>query len=238
MSSPVPSMEIMALDRTEIAVERWSWQFAVDRRNEIDRHFARLQRERPAVWNGRVLLLNRYVIRDRVLHGACFEASYADFSAWREWNFPDPDVYNVFAAAALQAADGAYLIGEMAPDSANAGLWYFPCGTPEPEDIDDGGTLDLTENLQRELKEETGLDIGELQAEPGWSVVFDRCYIALLKRLVARESADALRSRIMRYLERERQPELVDIRILRGPDDLQPRMPKFSVAFLQAVWRQ
>jgi 8-oxo-dGTP pyrophosphatase MutT (NUDIX family) len=238
MPSRVPNLKIIELDRTEIAVEPWSWMFAVDQRGEIDRYFARLQRERPAVWNGRVLLLNRYAIRDRVLHGACFETNYASFIAWREWNFPDPGVYNVFAAAALRAADGAYLVGEMAPGTAAAGLFYFPCGTPEPDDIDDGGALDLTDNLQREFKEETGLDIGELQIEPGWSAVFDRCYIALLKRVVSREPAEALRSRIMRYLESERQPEFVDIRILRGPDDLPPRMPKFAVAFLQAVWRQ
>jgi 8-oxo-dGTP pyrophosphatase MutT (NUDIX family) len=238
MSSNPPNLELIALDRTEIAVEPWSWRFTVDRRDEIDRHFAQLQRERSAVWNGRVLLMNRYAVRDRVLHGACFETNYASFSAWKAWDFPDPDVYNVFAAAALQGADGAYLVGEMAPGTAAAGLFYFPCGTPEPDDIDDGGALDLADNLPREFKEETGLDIGDLRVEPAWSAIFDRCYIALLKRVVSREPADALRSRIMRYLESETQPEFVDIRVLRGPDDLPPRMPKFAVAYLQAVWRQ
>ncbi len=47
----------------------------------------------------------------------------------------DAGVFNVFAAAALRAADGAYLLGEMAPSTAAAGQLYFPCGTPDPEDI-------------------------------------------------------------------------------------------------------
>ena len=234
----MPDIEIATLDRTEIVLEPWSWPFAADRREEIRRHFARLQRQRSGVWNGRALLLNRYAIGDRVLHGACFEADYASLCAWRDWEFPDTSVYNIFSAAALQAADGAYLVGEMAPDTAPAGLLYFPCGTPEPDDVDSGGALDLAGNLQRELREETGIDIGELAAEPGWSLVRDRGYIALMKRLRARQSAEELRAGIMRHIAREARPELTDVHIVRGPADIDPRMPRFMVAFLEHAWEQ
>jgi 8-oxo-dGTP pyrophosphatase MutT (NUDIX family) len=232
------NIETVALDRVEIAVESLAWEFAIRQRDEIDRHFARLQSERPALWNGRVLLLSRYAIRDGTLRGACFETDYANFIAWRDWNFPDPAVYNVFAAAALRAADGAYLVGEMAPYTASGGQLYFPCGTPEPADVDAGGALDLAGNLCRELREETGIDIGTLTVEPGWTLVRDRGFMGLMRRVTAAENADDLRARIMRYLASERQPELSDIRIVRGPDDLDPRMPRFVVAFLEEVWRQ
>jgi len=232
-----PDTEIIEIDRVEIAVEPWRWDFAVSKRAEIDRYFGDLRRRRPAIWNGRVLLLHRYAIRNRIFRGGCFETDYASFCAWRDWNLPDKSVYNLFAAAALRAADGAYLVGEMAADTAAAGLLYFPCGTPEPGDLDAGGVIDLVGNLTRELKEETGLDIAGLAAEPGWCMVRDRCYIALLKRLTARESADALRARIMRYLASEASPELANIRIVRAPADLQPQMPPFVVAFLENVWR-
>ena len=230
--------EIHELDSVEITVEPWSWKFAIERRDDIDRHFARLQRDRSGIWNGRVLLLNRYAISDRVLRGACFETDYASFLAWIYWGFPDPTVGNVFAAAALRAAGGAYLVGEMAPYTAAAGRLYFPAGTPEPNDIGAGGALDLADNVRRELKEETGLDIAELDAEPGWCAVIDRCYIALLKRVAARQKAEELRSRIMRHLASEAKPELADIRIVRGPDDLDARMPTFVTVFLEKIWQQ
>jgi hypothetical protein len=51
------AIEIAALDTVESAVESWAWPFAQTRRADIDRHFADQQRERPALWNGRVLLL-------------------------------------------------------------------------------------------------------------------------------------------------------------------------------------
>jgi 8-oxo-dGTP pyrophosphatase MutT (NUDIX family) len=238
MSFSLPKPEIIEFDRVEIAVGPWSWEFARARRAEIDRHFAARRRERPALWNGRVLLVHRYVIVDAVLRGACFETDYASFLAWRDWDFPDPGVFNVFAAAALQTADGAYLVGEMAPSTAAAAQLYFPCGTPDPEDIGAGGLLDLAGSLARELREETGIDVATLDAAPGWCLVRDGGYLAVMKRLTAHQSAEELRAAIMRHLASESQPELSDIRIVRGPADLDPRMPAFIVAFLEQTWRQ
>src|ERR1700740_2316866 len=108
-----PSIEIVALDDAEVVFEPWSWNFAIERREEIGRHFSRLQSERSGIWNGRVLLLNRYAIDGRMLRGACFETDYASFCAWRDWKFPDAGVHNIFPAAALRSGAGAYLLGEM-----------------------------------------------------------------------------------------------------------------------------
>ncbi len=228
--------EIFQLDRVEIAVEPWSWDFAIRRREEIDRHFAGRQRERSALWNGRVLLLNRYEIGDGVLRGSSFETDYASFLAWRDWDFPDTGVFNVFAAAALRAADGAYLVGEMAQSTAGAGQLYFPCGTPDLEDIDADGALDLAGSVGRELQEETGLDIGALAAEPGWSLVCDRGFLALMKVLVASENAEELRSRVMRHIASQAQPEFSDMHVVRGPADLDTAMPRFLTAYLKSSW--
>lgn len=234
--SSAPDPEIVALDRAEITFEPWSWRFTAERRAEIEAYFADLRRRRCGVWNGRVLLLNAYAIEGRALRGSCFETDYASFCSWRDWGFPDASVYNVFAAAALLSGDGAFLVGEMASSTANAGLVTFPCGTPEPSDLDAAGMFDLAANLGRELVEETGIAIDELRAEPGWAMVHDRCYLAFLKVVTARENADALRARIMHHLARERRPEFVDIRIVRSPADFDPAMPRFVTAFLRDLW--
>jgi len=231
------ALEIHDIDGVEITVEPWSWRFAVDRRDEIDRHFAWRQRDRASMWNGRVLLLNRYKISGNALRGACFETEFASFVAWRDWDFADRAVANVFAAAALQGADGGYLVGEMAADTANAGLLYFPCGTPDPNDVD-AGMLDLEESVSRELMEETGIGIDTLDAAPGWCLVRDRGFLALIKRLTARENAEVLRSRILSNLAKQPHPELADVRIVRGRADLDPRMPRFVVTYFEEVWRK
>lgn len=238
MQDCAANSEIFELDRGDIAVEPFSWRFAADRRADIDRYFAELQRQRPGVWNGRVLLLNRYAISGRALRGACFETDYASFITWRDNGFPDANVYNFFAAAALRAADGAYLLGEMASYTAGAGRTYFCCGTPEPADIGTGGMIDLDDNVSRELLEETGIAIGELDAEPGWTLVRDRCFLGFMKRLTARDDAETLRERIRRHIASEKHPELADMRIVRGPADIDSRMPPSVVAFLERQWRR
>jgi hypothetical protein len=234
----LPNAEIVELDRLEIAVEPFSWPFAIERRPDIDRHFADLQRRRPGVWNGRVLLLHRYGITGRALSGGCFETDYSSFITWRDREFPDPDVYNFFAAAALRSADGAYLLGEMAPYTAGAGRTYFCCGTPEPADIGVDGRIDLDASLGRELFEETGIAAAELEAAPEWTVVHDRCFLGFMKLVTSHQSAEELRDRIRRHIAADKQPELADMRIVRSRADIDARMPRSVVAYLEREWRR
>ncbi len=95
---------------------------------------------KPSLFNGRVLLLGRRVIETRPdgalrLKGVYFETDYADYLAWREFGHPGEPVDNCFSMAALRSADGAFLLGEMAPHTYSAGQIYFPAGTPDPSDI-------------------------------------------------------------------------------------------------------
>jgi 8-oxo-dGTP pyrophosphatase MutT (NUDIX family) len=231
----VTALSIAAVKRLELRFAPARWAFAEDRREEIDTHFAELKHARPALWNGRVLLLHQWSLADGVFRGAYLETDFASFLAWRDWGFPDPAVRNSFSMGALRAADGAFLLGVMGAHTANAGKVYFPCGTPDPEDIA-GDKVDLDGSARRELAEETGLEASGLQAEPGWTTVFAGPRIAQIKVLRSNETAAALRERIMDHLTQEQQPELADIRIVRGPADLDPMMPDFVVAFLRHRW--
>ena len=120
----------------------------------------------------------------------------------------------------------------MAPHTASAGQWYFPCGTPEPSDVDASGKLDLVNNLRRELQEETGLDIDDFKVEPSWVLVHDRGFLAFMRPLLADDDADTLRSKILRNLAKEQQPEFCDVRFVRRVDELGDRMAHLYRAFL------
>jgi 8-oxo-dGTP pyrophosphatase MutT (NUDIX family) len=123
----------------------------------------------------------------------------------------------------------------MSEHTANAGHIYFPCGTPDPGDIRDG-QVDLDHSVRRELKEETGLDVSEFTADPGWTTVVDGALIAQIKILRSAEDAQTLRARICAHLAREQRPELADIRIVRGVGDFDAAMPGFVTAFLSAYF--
>jgi 8-oxo-dGTP pyrophosphatase MutT (NUDIX family) len=232
---PVEAFSVVPVERLDVGFAPRPWRFADERRCEIDAHFADLQRRNPALWNGRVLLLGDFAIRDGVFCGACFPVDYASFVSWQNWNFPDLAVHDCFAMASILSSDGAFLLGEMAPHTFNAGQIYFPCGTPDLNDVD-VDRVDFDRSVARELKEETGLDISDFAPDPGWHAVLGGALVALMKVLRARETAAELRERALDHLASEKRPELSDIRIVRGPADLDPAMPSFVISFLRHAW--
>ena len=229
-------LPIIRIEQLALRFAPQPWEFAETRRAEIDAYFEKLRRDKPALWNGRVLLMHEYAIDGALFRGAFLETDYASFLAWRDWELPDPTIRNCFAMGALCASDGAFLLGVMAPHTANAGKIYFPGGTPEPADIV-GETVDLEGNVLREVAEETGLTPGELDIEACWHVLIAGPRIAMMKLMQASETADALRARILAHLASEIDPELCDILIARGRADLHPNMPDFISAFLARMWR-
>jgi len=227
---------IIPLTRLDLRFEPAPWPFADQRRAEIDAHFAKLRVEKPEMWNGRVLLLRRGEISDGVLSGAYLEVDFASFIAWRDWGFPDKAIRNCFPMAALRSSDGAFLLGVMGSHTATAEQIYFPAGTPDSNDVD-GDTVDLERGVIRELIEETGLGIGDFSAEQGWFATPLGQRLALMKIVQAQETATTLRERIRAFLVSQKQPELSDIHIVRGVDDLRPTMPPYVATFLASRLR-
>lgn len=230
-------ISLLTVDRLELAFTPKPWAFAEERKQEIATHFTELKRQKPAVWNGRVLLLYRQVVSEGVFRGDYLETDYASFSAWRAWGMPAAGVHDCFGSAALISSDGAVLLGVMGAHTASGGLIYFPAGTPDPSDIADG-RVDLEASVARELMEETGCAMDEFTVEPGWTTVIDRGLMVQIKTLRSVETAEALRARILTHLAQETQPELADIRIVRGPRDFDPGMPSFVTTFLERHFKE
>jgi 8-oxo-dGTP pyrophosphatase MutT (NUDIX family) len=238
MAEPMAATPIIALRRLELSVVSHDWPFAAQRRREIGEHFAKLRADKPALWNGRVFLMRGPPdISDGVLRGACFETDFASFTAWKDWGAPDLSVRNFFAQGAMRSSDGAYVLGVMAAHTANAGQIYFPCGTPDPDDVTAAGTVDLDANMRREIAEETGLQPGDFSVAPGWYAALMGPFVSLTRVFDARLDAAALRRQILDHLATEREPELADVRIVRRMADLEPAVLPFTSAFLAHMWR-
>lgn len=229
-------IRVVPVARLKLRHAPWRWPFAQARRDDIAAHFAELRRARPALWNGRVMLLRDWGLADGAFTGAFFDTDFASMIAWRDWGFPDDSVRNCFAQGALRAADGGFLLGVMGAHTANAGKIYFPSGTPDPDDVV-GEEVDLAGSVMRELAEETGVAADEVEPAPGWHAVFAGPRIGMMKILQSATPAATLRARIVAFLARQPAPELADIRIVHGPADLDPMMPPFIDAFLREMWR-
>ena len=128
-------LAIHCVTQLDLKCGTWTWPFAVERRADIDAHFARQQAQKPELWNGRILLGRNPVFTADCFGADYFETDFASLLAWRDWGFPDSGVFNGFGMGALRGNDGAFVLGEMAGHTANAGRIYFPSGTPDPDDL-------------------------------------------------------------------------------------------------------
>jgi len=229
MTSPVIH-RVTALD---LPVRPFAWPFAQARRAEIEVHFAERQRERPKLWNGRVLIGRNPEFSESRFSADYFEVDFASFLAWRDWGFPDRGVFNGFGMGALRSSDGAFVLGEMAQHTANAGRIYFPSGTPDPDDVRDGA-VDVAGSVVREIFEETGLAKQDYTAEPHWDCVVVGAAIAMIRLLNLDMGGEALRARINANLARQHHPELSAVHLVRSRADFTAAMPRFVTAFLEA----
>lgn len=217
------------------------WAFARTHGVAIASHWARLRKEKPTAFNGRVLLLGQRRFHAHAdgrvtIAGAYFEADYADFIAWRDFGHPGESVENCFSMAALRTADGAFLLGEMAAHTMSAGRIYFPAGTPDLSDVF-GDRVDLEASAHRELLEETGLDSRATTLGRGWTVVISDQRVACMKEVTLPLTAEAAKAQIEAFLSKDPHPELARMHIVRRPSDIdRDRTPDFVVAYLEAAF--
>jgi len=224
---------IHRVTRLDLRVEPWAWPFVAQRGPEIAAHFAEKQREKPALWNGPVLLGREPVFGSGLLQASYFETDFASLLAWRDWGYPDRGVFDGFGMGALRSADGAFVLGQMGEQTANAGRIYFPAGTPDPDDVSDGA-LDIAASVAREVEEETGLTPHDYQACAHWDCVVTGASIAMMRILDVAAPGDQLQRRIEANLAAQTDPELSAIRLVRSKGDLTASMPRFVTAYLEA----
>lgn len=193
------------------------------------------------MFNGPVLMQHACEIVEEqgvtIMRAQWFETSYAAFTAWIDFGFPDPRVRNGFSMAALRAKDG-FVLAEMGAHTANAGRIYFPAGTPDPGDVAQG-QVDLAASALRELTEETGLTPDELTIDPDWLVVDAGPYNACMKLMRSPLPAIELAADIERRIARQGDPELARMHVVRSASELVPqRMHGFILAFLEEMLAQ
>lgn len=227
-------------DRLDCRLAPYDWPFDADLDGVVAEHWRKQTRLNPKMYDGTVLLSRppRAVIADdgeRALHVEFFEARFSRFLAWRDFGWPDDGVRNCFSMPALRSSDGAFLLGEMGAGHSQPGKIYFPCGTPDRDDLCDG-RVDLVGSLIRELAEETGIRIAEKDLSPTWRVVFSGAHVACIRIIDRPEPAAALAAAVERFIGSEAAPELARVHFVSRRAELgNPNIAAFVVGFLERL---
>ncbi|VAW15738.1 hypothetical protein MNBD_ALPHA09-549 [hydrothermal vent metagenome] len=226
------------VSKIDIQVEDRSWAFAEMRQTEIADYFTGLLKLNPTLFNGPMLLADRWAIRGDTFYGQLFWTDFASFLYWRDVH-PDgrndnlADTRNIFGAAAVRSSEGYLLVGEMAAHTANAGRIYGPCGSLDLEDVA-SARIDIDGAMARELAEETGLDLSLATGMPGYLIWFDGPRVAIVREYRYDANAKLLAARVEAFVAKEPEPELAAIHFL-GPNTAleAARMPDYTVAMVR-----
>ena len=214
MSIPAVPLRDCILNLTDAA-----WPFERERATDIETHWREAVAEKPAMWDGRVLLMLDWTFEDGLLTGAFADVAYSSYHAWKTWNFPDRSVVNCFGSAMILSSDGALLYGVMAASTSNGGKIFPVAGMLDHNDVGPGGAIDIFASIGRELEEETGIPVSECRRGDRFALR-DGQLLSIAEILHFDETAEALARRIRAMIAADPDPELEDVVIIRRASDL------------------
>ncbi|WP_312796493.1 hypothetical protein [Tianweitania sp.] len=225
----LPENQMVAVDDVNLRLDLSNLPFEDAHRQAIAAHWLIEKAAQPALFNGRLLMFSELRLENGVLEGRCHLADYATLLYWRSIR-PHPDVVHCFAHPALVSADGALVAARMGAHTANAGSVYFAAGSFEQDDLRDG-RIDHVANMEREVMEETGLDLTRLTHEPDYHVLAMVTGTVIFRRYRLDVSADEAARAIEAHVAADPEPEIEGPVILRdakaAPDGLLPHMQTF-----------
>ncbi len=212
------------------------WLYSDHHREAIDAHWKLATAANPSFFNGVIHVVDRLDVGDNHIEAQLIATGFKSFLYWRDEGFPaEGGVRDGFGSALLRSADGHILLGRQRPGNINAGLAYLPGGFIDSRDAGRDGTVDIAASVERELKEETGLGLDDLTAEPGFIVTMTGAQVSFAVAYNSPLTAEALGAKVHAHIAAESDPELAEMVIVRGFDDLQGlAMPHYARVLLSS----
>lgn len=231
--------EFYEIDSIDAAITDAEWAFPQQFAPEIEAYWQAFANGKSGVFNGKVLVQHDGTVDGRVFRARYSVTDYKSFLGFLRLPHESTGTRNGFGMAALRSRDGAFILGEMGANTANAGKIYFPAGTPDLGDVVDG-KVDLAGSVQRELCEETGLTPDEITFGTGWTVVLVPKRAAFMREARIDLDAEDARQLILERMRSLHEDELSNIVVLRAGDPLidDPRLPDFCSAYIRRVFAQ
>ncbi len=226
--------EIVLVQSCDLSLTEAPWAWAEDNAAAVKRFWNKAIVDKPALFNGPVLVMGEHGLSDGCLTGEVHKTDFASFLYCKDKGLPaEAGIRNVFGCAVVRSAEGHLLFGRMAPYTATSGRVYPMAGTPDPEDVSNG-KLDIDGSMERELREEAGLDAADATRHPGYMMIEDSGMVALCAMFDFDLPSRDLKARMMAHIDLQEQPELDEIVVFRRAGfHVHHRMPGFARTLVQ-----
>lgn len=225
MAFDLPRGVVLPIDAVDVRLDPSPHPFEAENAGAIEAHWRIEQAANPALFDGRMVLLSELRHVEGRLAGRCHEVRFATMLYWRKNK--TPDVEHCFAHAALISSDNALLAIRMGCHTANPGRVYFAAGSFEPQDFVNRG-VNVYSNMQREVAEETGLDLAMFSADSCYYFYSRDGSTVLIQRFWMDLMADEAAERVRAHVAAGEKPEIEGPVVIREatnlPDGVMPHM--------------
>ncbi|KAB2665021.1 NUDIX hydrolase [Brucella tritici] len=217
------------IDSAEVRVLSGPLPYTVENREAIVSNWTHERAANPTLFDGEFYLAPEAELMGSVFHAGFKRTSFATLMHWRR-DVSQERPWHIFGVGVIVSSEGHLIAGRMSAQNAGAGRVYFPAGSVDDNDIVDG-YVDYDANRQREVREETGLDLLDARAEQQISLVTGNRSIALFRRYYFDVPSPELVSRIEQYLSAEEEPELSEIIPVKAAGAMGDATPSYVRAF-------
>jgi len=180
----------------------------------------------PALFDGRMVFQHRLSLADGVIKGEAYITPFSTFLWWRKQR--ERGGFHLFGFAVAVSSDDAIIAIRMAPHTANPGQIYCAAGSMDEYDIVDG-RCDVEGNMRREVQEETGLDLNDAVAEPGYYGTHVNRSVTVFRVFRFPWTAEDMLRRIEAHMLVSEEDEVDGVVAIRSAD---PAAHHYSVAML------
>lgn len=227
---------VIRIESLTLAVSPGRWLYADQYRDGIEAHWKLATAANPSFFNGVIHVIDRIDVRENHVAARLLATEFKSFLYWRDAGFPaEGDVRDGFGSALIRSAEGHILLGRQQPGNINAGLAYLPGGFIDNRDAGSDGVVDIAASIERELREETGLGLDDLKAEPGFIVTLTGAQVSFAVAYNSELGARELAAKVQAHIAAEAEPELAEMVIVRGVEDLRGlAMPHYARVLLNS----
>lgn len=200
---------VYVMDRVDVRVLPGALSYSEENRQAIAANWQKAAAANPTLFDGEIYLAPQAHLNGGVLEAGFRRTSFATLMYWRDDRTSERP-WHIFGVGVIVSAEGHLIAARMSAHNAVAGRVYFPAGSIDDKDIV-GDRADYEANTAREVREETGLDLGKAKAEPNIHLVTADRSIALFRRYYFDLSTAEILRQIEANLAAQAQPELSEI---------------------------
>jgi 8-oxo-dGTP pyrophosphatase MutT (NUDIX family) len=227
---------VVRIESLALEVSPGRWLYADHHRDVIDAHWKLATAANPSFFNGVIHVIDRIDVGDTLLTAQLLATDFKSYLYWRDEGYPtEGGVRDGFGSALIRTGEGHILLGRQRLGNINAGLAYLPGGFIDSRDAGAGGVVDIAASIERELREETGLGMNDLEAEPGYIVTMTGAQVSFAVAYNSPLGSKELVAKVHTHIAAEAEPELAEMVIVRGVDDLRGlAMPHYARVLLNS----